>query len=46
MKIKFKHALLFLAFISFFTCKVNDQDKASPWPEQSNVNKPWTRGYG
>lgn len=45
MKIKFKHALLFLAFISFFTCKVNDQDKASPWPEQSNVNKPWTRWW-
>lgn len=42
---KLKHALLFLAFISFFTCKVNDQDKASPWPEQNNINKPWTRWW-
>ncbi|MFI0430313.1 glycosyl hydrolase [Mariniflexile sp. HMF6888] len=42
---KLKHALLFLAFISFFNCKVNDQDKTSPWPEQSNVNKPWTRWW-
>ncbi|WP_308991103.1 glycosyl hydrolase [Mariniflexile litorale] len=42
---KLNHALLFLVFISFFTCKVNEQDKTSPWPEQNNTNKPWTRWW-
>ncbi|MFG6687292.1 glycosyl hydrolase [Mariniflexile sp. HNIBRBA6329] len=45
MKIKPNHVLLFLAFITLFTCKVNDQDKPSPWPEQNNVTKPWTRWW-
>ncbi|MBD0834171.1 glycosyl hydrolase [Aestuariibaculum suncheonense] len=45
MKIQSTYILLFLTYFTLLNCNNKTTNYESPWPEQTNTTKPWTRWW-